>query len=304
MYDSISLNIIRDNTSWDDNRIKAVIDPYPCPKPWIEYSGWLRNLFIIKWNGKLTIRGSWTKFRYGYNDRNAGIDDMRSVCQSLSNILGLPVDRGYVERVDISFNLALQARVKDYLLLLKYARGYKRAGFYNTGRIFNKAETVLAFYDKNAEARLKGHIIPGNHNILRYELRSMYPARLLERPGGIYLADLLETEIANTLIGCWVKEYFRVVKNRKAILPPAISSLKDLTDFVSLVGVGALGGEPGLHEMIDSFDFPLSNNASKIRNDMRKSVDRVHSSLKLVTGNRLEAELDAAVMRTAWMARS
>jgi hypothetical protein len=303
MYDAMTIILTRDRMAqdWNDKKIKKHIDLAIPSKPDIEYCGWIKNMFIAKKQGKLCIIGSLTKFWLGYNDQNAGIDGMRSAARLLSDILQLPIDRGYIRRIEVGFNLSLNQPVEDYLLLLNYAYGYREIRSYPSGKVFSQKEMSMAFYDKQVEAERNGHVIERDSNILRYELRLRYPSRLLARPGGVFLFDLLKTDVANKLMSFWVKEYFRIVKNRRLYFPVTVTCLKDFSDFVRLVGANALGGEPALHQMIDTFYFPYSNNGSKIRTDMRKSIERMHSNIKLVTGNTLESELDASIMQTAWL---
>jgi len=131
---------------------------------------------------------------------------------------------------------------------------------------------------------------------LRYELRLFNPSRQLGIPGGIQATRLSEPRFANQLISHWVREYFHIVKNRKLIFPCDIQSQHDFSNFLSLAGCMAIGGESELHYMVNSLSLPASRYPQKIKGDIHRAINNLHTNLRLVKSGELEAELDRCVM--------
>jgi hypothetical protein len=304
MYDSIILKNNKDlmDLYADDKMIKSILKD--SGQPYSEhtggYDGKYKNFYISKKDDTLFFKGSLAKLYYGNNIKHLHWSDASKAIDILSSKFRMPLHEAFLSRIDVGFNLPTKENVRNYLLCLDYARGYSQNRYYRpNGKYFLQSEKVMAFYDKIRESK-QGTWADDqeskSRNLLRYELRLFNPCRQLGIKGGIQANQLSKPAFADQLLSHWVNEYFRIAKNRALLIPCNIQSQRDLSNFISLAGSKAIGGESAIYKLIDSLTLRNSCHPQKIRGDMYRSVEKLHSDLRYIKSEELESELDQLIM--------
>lgn len=173
------------------------------------------DYLINAFESGISLKGSLPKFLLSDNIHTLTRSGARDAIQKLSDELHLPIDRAKVTRVDVSTVLPMSREPNEYYPLMGNKPHFQRLQATNDTLYYNTEKRQLIFYDKKAEAKKKGVIIPagyGNANLLRVEARfiSRLPQQLkqLEITG----AMLTNEKFYSEMVKRWANEYYSINK--------------------------------------------------------------------------------------------
>jgi len=306
MYDTVTLTLpkelveLYDKDSHIQHSIRGPIKKWADKN--VEYAGHIKNMALTKKFGNLYITGSLPKYRNGNNIQTIGISDVKFVIDDLSERLCLPLSEAFITRIDIGYNLPVKQPAYNYIHRINHVHSYPLMLRYDTNKTFIKTRKALLAYDKVKEMKVNqpDYNIEPLGNLLRIELQLDYPHRHLGITSSLKACALYKKPLARTLIAMWYKECCKVYKNRIPIMPPSITSQKEFSSFLLLMGIKQLGGENHLLEFISYLQLPRSKYPAKIKGDMKRLVETCSSNPRLAIQDDLDTELDQLIFRTAF----
>lgn len=185
----------------------------------------LRNLTISVFESGVKIIGSISRFYFGESGVGnlfpLNYHDTQKAIEELSDILGIDISVGYVNMIEFGNTFAVTESIEEYL---------KRLGEYpKIDRISLKANSLyyqhkgqkqpkqLIFYDKKADCRAKGYLIPPqfeNTNLLKYELTLKGKAIIAKHIGKeLRVCDLYDKSIFYKFLGIYINYYKNIQKS-------------------------------------------------------------------------------------------
>lgn len=186
MIDTIAIQLRRIDApaNWDIEKIAQRFD-YGTVKSIrsvdsVMFTGKLKNLKILITPDYLKINGSLAKYYFDNNLQTMTHEDIVTAVVWLGSELELPIERGYIKRIDVARNIIVKKQVNHYLKCFDETDGYdkNRIGdtlFYtktnrtHTVTMYDKIKELkkneTEFYKYNRNGVLKGK------NILRYEVK-------------------------------------------------------------------------------------------------------------------------------------
>ena len=233
----------------------------------------LDNLKITVTDKSVTIQGSIWKWYMGNNLHNITLADTQNALGQLSEIIGLPIERFYIDRVDLAANLIMENPAEAYFLHLGIIEKgnvlplpYPHGIYYDLpGKPLHKAS--LFFYSKDNEMRARKKRMPAEWiglHVLRYEYRK-YP--LLTTADALY-----KKEFYDGLVKQWIEHYDRIVKQNDVILNfEEIQSKKDLSKLGTLALCQKVDGGNKAIEQIEQAR-KMGKLTSKQAYDYRKAI--------------------------------
>lgn len=186
--------------------------------------GHVDNMTIKIIGSSLYIIGSLTKWAKGNNIKGMDFCEVKKFIESLSKILGIPLDKAIVKRVDIAQTFEMKYEPLLYFPKLYYLKGFNRNINWRTSLYFEKESKgrkgnniSLCFYDKNEELRNPDnyHLVQKGYNLLRYELRVMNPKYTFKRE--IRCFELFSGDFYRELIKLWYDMYNSIEKRLESL---------------------------------------------------------------------------------------
>ncbi len=297
MFDSTKIFLpkedIRDSGYFD--RVPIILSnlSYTTKENGMEYlSGTLENLNISVGKTGISINGSLNKYYHTDNFQKINRQQVELCINKLSDVLGLYVDDGIVQRVDISHNFLMNEPVENYYNFLGSLSHYKKMIQPSSVYYQNKKKTLL-FYDKVKEGQYRKQDLPihwiGRY-YLRYEMRYMTRFASQLNKSIIFAKDLYNEDFYMTMIDNWANEYFKINKNK--IFRPMEKQLTSKQGYDYLMS--ALIEELGANKAYDIIDTMKHNFAPK-------EYTRIKQKLKSLNGlteqSHLIEELDQKILR-------
>ncbi len=239
-------------------------------------SGHLNNLRVSAGGAGLWVKGSLCTYHYKNNFGTLTRQETQHALESLSDVLSLPMSRANVGRVDLGKAMLTRHPPAAYFGELGMCPYYARLHQPESIR-YQNGKRVLAFYDKKAEGKQAGLVLPeiwADRNVLRYEGR--FVSRLPEQfnRAALVAADLYEEGFYIGIIDRWVKEFDSIKKvNRVDLnLTQAMKSVKDFSQMAERLLLEQLGGEVAALELIEQNRL---KGEYKNRTDIKRLKDRI-----------------------------
>jgi len=183
----------------------------------ISITGYSDSLKVIVNENNVKIKdSSLCKWYLGDNLQTLSKRDTQRAIQKISDVLHLPFSIADVTRIDIAQNFIMKNDVSIYynhLGLLQYFTRLEQ----NKGLYYQTKNKHLVFYDKIAESKAKGLLIPEmfkNRYVLRYEQRYLHRLREQFNISEIKASLLYDEQFYSNLIKSWHTDYKNINKLR------------------------------------------------------------------------------------------
>lgn len=163
----------------------------------------------------ISLKGSLAKYFLIDNFHTLTRADCQRAIEKMSDELHLPIDKAIIRRIDLAQNFIMKYEPETYYNYLGQCPHFKR--FIQPNSVYyNNGKKTMIFYNKIAEGKTKGLIIPevwhGQH-VLRYEMR--FEKRLPEQFNmpEINGSTLYAEKFYMELIKRWVEGYWKTRSN-------------------------------------------------------------------------------------------
>lgn len=306
-YDKVGLWISREFVKHDINKMADRLNIGKVSEDIktgiVTMSGTMKGMSLyIKPNG-ISIVGSLPKFLYDDNIHPLTRKTTGEAISALSEGLGFDISNALVTGLEFGMNFPVSNPVSDYLLrlgeldrMLRYKLSSSTLYYKPKGR---KQPKVLCFYDKIADAKVKGMPIPvglEDTNLLKYELR--LKGRISHQLGvdDITASTLSERCLYKKLITLY-QSYYRAIYKQKQ-RNNGMNNIKKVSDAKE-VFYGRLINEKEQGLIGDFINELKSNGVFKHRSDYTKLKKELMETANKAGGwveDELIKELDNDVM--------
>ena len=211
--------------------------------------GELDNLKVTMTSNTVSVKGSICKYHFGNNLYTLSMKDTKEVINSISESLGLNMNKASVSRVDWSTNLSTTHPPTLYMPKLGDLSRFNRLENPNS-IYYNQSAKRLLFYDKMIEAKKKKVEIPEEFigkNLLRYEmvLNSKVNKHLNSDVNG---NSLYREEIYKKMADLWYSYYKDINKISDRGIKIKMEQIKTERDFERALLTG-LAQKLGIEEI-------------------------------------------------------
>jgi hypothetical protein len=221
----------------------------------VSITGYIDKLKVNVTENRLkVIESSICKWYLGENFQTLTRGDTKRAIEKLSDLLGLPMQKASLTRIDLAQNIILRHDLPVYYNHLGILQYYNRLE-QNRGLYYNNNNRKLVFYDKVAEYKHKSLPVPEmyqNRNVLRYEMR--FTRQLLKQFNLPQLnAELLYNEqFYIDIISRWHTEYKNIskIRNSNLIDYTMIKTKEQLKKQALLLLINEQGGELEFYKKI------------------------------------------------------
>jgi hypothetical protein len=263
----------------------------------ISYSGHLRNCKVNISGRGVSIKGSLAKYFLPDNFNTLTRSDSARAFEMMSDELSLPVESAKVTRLDFAQNFLMDYKPEAYYPYLGECQYYKRLPN-DTSLYFKNSLRQKVFYNKKAEGRAKGLVLPdvwNGQNVLRYEMR--FTRRLPKQfnQAEITASTLSDEKFYMKVFDKWLAEYEAINKlhsinfNLSKMNSPKDFWKQELIEHIYMVGPDKIMQKIENIRHKRTFDKP--EYYSRLKRDLKefcKTPDMTESS-------DLVAELDKKV---------
>lgn len=282
MYDTINMWVSKDIVSNTD-----LLETVPCNLTSIENEGYnvmteqyytsgsLGNYKVAVSANGVSLKGSLAKF---YLDNNFAIltrQDTQRAIELMSDIIGLPIAKAKINRLDLGYNFKTKYPVESYYNFLGAAQYYQRLAQPKSIYYRNNLRQ-LTFYNKIAEAKSKGMTIPliyENSGVLRYELRYMKQVSK-QLKEAVTAQNLYNEDFYIKVVDSWFSNYQKITKIHIPNLDfKAMKSPKDYIYHLTLLGLHSKGLNQALQEveLLRQMNiFSKKEYYSRLKRDLKK----------------------------------
>ena len=198
--------------------------------------GSLEGLKISIFTGGISIIGSLSKYLYPNNIYPLDRHSTAEAVEKLSDNLHLNISDAKVTGLEFGTQFVMRHKPEDYLRRLGDMPRLQRYHF-EVGTLYYKPKgkqqpKVFAFYDKKADAAVKGMILPDGFsdvNLLKYEMR--YNQRLSQQLGvaEVTASTLSEKEFYRQMVRRYQDSYFSISK-QKQVKTNVMNEIKTVSD--------------------------------------------------------------------------
>ena len=264
----------------------------------VSHYGYLKNYKVSIFNYGISLKGSLAKYHLQDNFQTLTRKGAKEAIESLSDHLHLKLCEAEVKRVDIADNFIMKHQHKAYYDLLGTCPKLKRL-VQPKSVYYSNSNKQLIFYNKIAEGRYRGQVIPevwDNKQVLRYELRLLRNSEVEVINSGFKAQNLYDEETYMKLIDIWFFNYQQVNKIRKQSFAKEIMNDSKLFEKqLMLLGLKSLGGEQEVLGMIDrgKSEGKFSNRMQASR--LKSKIQGLSKDKVLTEDSELVIELDAKV---------
>jgi len=247
----------------------------------------------------ISMKGSLPKFLLSDNIHTLSRAGARDAITKLSDEIHLPIKLAKVTRVDVSTVLPMKREPNEYYPLLGNKPHFKRLQATENTLYYNTIKKQLIFYDKKAEAKAKGVIIPAGFegaNLLRIEARFLSRLSKQFNLTEINGATLTDEKFYTGMVKRWGDEYFSIDKLKSLSIMDA-TNIKTVTDGKNMAFAMLLQKEG--QSFIDAYIAELK--AKKTYTDpksytrVKKGLNELIAASTATDQNELIKELDQAV---------
>jgi hypothetical protein len=303
MYDNVDLVLTRDHAGNID-----LLAEVPCRlqnvKPGTHDGNNYANGYIGSLKVKVTANrvsvydSSLCKWYFGENFQTLSRGDTKRAIEKLSDVLCLPMQMAYLNRVDLAQNFILKYDPDVYFNHLGTLQYFTRLP-QNKGLYYNGNNKQLVFYkkvDEYLDKKLPVPVFYQNRNVLRYEMR--FTGRLLSQFNVPELrAEMLYDErFYMNIINRWHEHYKTINKIRETniIDYTMIKTKEQLKTQAVLFLVDMQGGEL---EFLNKLDEAQKKGelTKKQKFDLKTLITDACKSKVLTTESDVITELDKKI---------
>ena len=198
--------------------------------------GSLDGLKVSIFTGGISIIGSLSKYLYPNNIYPLDRHSTAEAVEKLSDSLHLNISDAKITGLEFGTQFVMRHKPEDYLSKLGDMPRLQRYHF-EAGTLYYKPKgkqqlKVFAFYDKKADAAVKGMALPdgfSDTNLLKYEMR--YNQRLPQQLGvpEVTASTLSEKEFYRQMMKRYQDYYFSIAKQNQA-KTNIMSDIKTVSD--------------------------------------------------------------------------
>lgn len=199
-------------------------------------TGKLKNMNLLITPDYLRVTGSLTKYYFDNNLQTMSHDDIVTAIVSLGDELGLPIERGYIKRIDVGRNIIVKNNVRQYLNSFDETDGYHRDRI-NDRLLYKKTNGThsMIMYDKKKELQKNARefyqynrngILKGK-NILRYEVKLEQKINQLLKYKRVKVVHLRSTTFLKKLNNFWHMKYKSISTKKTFSFSTDIASYGD-----------------------------------------------------------------------------
>jgi len=301
MYDSVNFWIDRVMVGGDPLTVAQYLDNATEHNGERGYTvtGKAGDYSVLLTDNGVSLKGSLPKFLLPSNIHTLNRSGAGEAISKLSDTLHLPVKQAKVTRIDVSNVLPVKRPVCDYYPLLGNKPHSQRLQATADTLYYNTAKKQHIFYNKIAEARAKGMMIPAGFvgsNLLRVEVRFTQRLPKQFNREEITGATLYEEQFYTEIVKRWGNEYFSINK-LKANTFMDTTNIKTPKDGANALFSFLLQGAGT--DLINSFiaDLRAKNTYDdpKYYSRLRDELNKLTKATTLAEQNELIKELDQSI---------
>ena len=240
--------------TWNINEISSCLDKYyiatnnKTGKQHIV--GHYANFRVFINNEYVEIKGSLPKYYYGNNIKTLTYEDAILAIESIAFDFNLPLERGYIKRIDLGRNLIVRRQVNKYLDAFDNTNGFYRDR--TTNRLLYKTpnkQLALNLYDKKKEIKrndkeLFEYLQEGslkNKNILRYEVQITQRANMQLGYKSLRVVHLRSKTFLKIMNDNWFNNYNKLLTQKKFKFSADITSYEELKNQILIYAIEKFG---------------------------------------------------------------
>jgi len=301
MYDSVNFWIDRVMVGGDPLTVAQYLDNATEHNGERGYTvtGKAGDYSVLLTDNGVSLKGSLPKFLLPSNIHTLNRSGAGEAISKLSDTLHLPVKQAKVTRIDVSNVLPVKRPVSDYYPLLGNKPHSQRLQATADTLYYNTAKKQHIFYNKIAEAKAKGMMIPpgfGGANLLRVEVRFTQRLPIQFQRAEIIGSTLYEEQFYTEMVKRWGNEYFSIDK-LKANTFMDTTNIKTPKEGANALFSFLLQGAGT--DLINSFiaDLRAKNTYDdpKYYSRLRDELNKLTKATTLAEQNELIKELDQSI---------
>lgn len=259
IIDTISIYLkradcIRWKNNWNFEHIEECLENYTTgtkSKTGEKFiSGWYLNFKVYFNNDILIITGSLPKYYHTSNIKTLTYDDAIKAIESLTYDFKLPLERGYIKRLDVGRNIIVRRKVKCYLDTFDKSRGLYSDRTAN--RLLYKTysrKTSMSLYDKKKEiqkndrelAEYLEHGSLKNKNILRYELQMLEKVNQQLGYKALRVVMLRSKTFVKKINDVWYDGFKKLSTQKRFGFTHSISSFEEFKKQLLIYAINDIG---------------------------------------------------------------
>jgi hypothetical protein len=301
MYDNLDFNLSIDKVNNCDflreipNKLERTSEHFFNDGNDIAISGSLGLLKVSVSKNKVKIKdSSFCKWLLGDNLQGLYRGDVQRGFEKLSDLLGLPMEKANVTRIDLAQNLIVKYEQSTYLNHLGNLQYYSRMP-QNNGLYYQNGNGKLVFYNKIHEANIKGVPIPEifkNRHLLRYERRFTTKLANQFNMAEITVKSLYDEVFYTNIIDRWYNDYLKIQKIAKTQIDfTMVKKVSDLKNQGLILLVNQNGGLLETIKLIEEAK-KLNKITSKEAFDQKKAINDAFKNDLFTSKSELITELD------------
>ena len=265
--------------------------------------GNLEGLKVGIYTGGISIIGSLPKYLYPNNIYPLDRNTTTTAIEKLSDALHLDVSGAKVTGLEFGGTFMMRQPIENYLSRLGEMPRLQRYHF-EVGTLYYKPRgkqqlRVFAFYDKIADAAVKGMSLPAGFegaNLLKYEMR--FNGRLSQQLGEpeVRASTLSERPFYNKLVSKYQDAYFSITKSNH-IKTDVMTKIKTVSDAYD-VFVARLIAQSDQSQIAGFLDELKTNNVFPDRKSyyrLKQKIYDVSGKAGVSVSDELIRELDDEV---------
>lgn len=265
--------------------------------------GNLEGLKVCIYAGGISIIGSLPKYIYTNNIYLLNRSTTAQAIEKLSDALHLPLNDARVTGLEFGNAFMMRQPVESYLSKLGEMPRLQRYHF-DVGSLYYKPRgkqqpKIFAFYDKIADARVKGMVLPEGFkgaNLLKYEMR--LNGRLHKQLGEpeVKASTLTERAFYAKLVTMYQESYFSIHKSNQ-VKPDSMSQIKTVSDAYNVL-VARLISQSDKTQITGFLDELKANNVFADRKSytrLKNKIEEVSTKAGITMSDELIKELDDEV---------
>lgn len=265
--------------------------------------GSLEGLKISIYTAGISIIGSLPKYLYPNNIYPLNRGTTAQAIEKLSDAIHLPINDARVTGLEFGGTFMMRQPVESYLSKLGEMPRLQRYHF-DVGSLYYKPRgkqqpKVFIFYDKIADAAVKGLVLPEGFkgaNLLKYEMRlnGRLPQQLGEPE--IRASTLAERAFYAKLVTMYQESYFSIHKSNQ-VKTDIMSQIKTVSDAYNVL-VARLISQSDKTQITGFLDELKANNVFSDRKSytrLKNKIEEVSTKAGITMSDELIKELDDEV---------
>jgi len=302
MIDTIAIQLRRIDApnNWDIDQIANRLDSNTVrtikSTDSVCLTGKLKNMKVLITQDYLKVTGSLAKYYFDNNLQTMDHEDIVTAVVWLGDELGLPIERGFIKRIDIARNIIVKRNVRQYLdcfdetdgyhrdrindrLLYKKTNGTHSVTMYDKVKELKKNEREFYQYNRNGVLKDK--------NILRYEVKLEQKINQLLKYKTVRVVHLRSKTFLKKLNDFWYMKYKSISTKKTFTFSTDIASYGDFKKELLVKSIKDMG-IASLYKLLEDL-----RKAGKITSN--KKAYAKQDIKRLVAGSSSLIELDQTV---------